>query len=130
MRLVSVPFRHAPGGAVVWGPLGKGLRYLLRGGDPGSVELRVTCVCGTDVQAREALVRTLDSGNCAAVEFDDFEDVLMLGEFGDFLCTAVVVLDEDVDRRVASASRGLGAGKHVLVGPCACADQGQTLGGR
>ena len=79
----------------------------------------MTCVCGTDVPAREALVRTLDSGSCAVAEYDDFEDALMLEEFGDFLCTAVVVLDEDVDRRVASASRGLGAGKHVLVGPWA-----------
>lgn len=97
----------------------KSLAVLRGGPDAGNVEIRVTCVCDVDALARETFVRALDSGSCTVAEYDDFEDVLVLEEFGDFLCTAVFVLHEDIDRRMASASRALGAGKHVFLEPWA-----------
>eukprot|EP00811_Abedinium_folium_P032489 NODE_552_length_2939_cov_3.334637.p1 GENE.NODE_552_length_2939_cov_3.334637~~NODE_552_length_2939_cov_3.334637.p1 ORF type:complete len:410 (+),score=132.20 NODE_552_length_2939_cov_3.334637:129-1358(+) len=94
-----------------------------------AAELRVTCICSTDLAARTALCAVLQQddsvagGDPAAVdaleEHGDLDDVFVLEEFGDFVCSAVLVLLDDVECRVTTAAHALRKGKHVLLEPWA-----------
>lgn len=110
----------------------KALRRLssATGGSSCEVELRVTCVCDANQEAREKLKRALCGEQPrlpaaaedleAIAEYEALDEVLICEEFGDFLCSAVVVLlESEPDRSVAVALEALKARKHVFLEPWA-----------
>lgn len=97
----------------------------------GSYELRITCLCGGTPEERELLRWALCEGSSpggeevaaaeadALADYEDFDEVLVMEEFGDHLCSAVLILFEDVGQRVRLAAQAMSKGKHVLMEPWA-----------
>mmetsp|Transcript_10596 Transcript_10596/g.28116 ORF Transcript_10596/g.28116 Transcript_10596/m.28116 type:complete len:360 (+) Transcript_10596:125-1204(+) len=85
------------------------------------VELRVTCLCEGSATERAQLRRALcEAGSQdeeSIADYEEFSDVLVMEEFGDHLCSAVLILLPDVARRVELAACALQKGKHVLLEP-------------